>query len=341
MQLFIKRKKVFKLINETIDFVVTWVDGLDKEWQNKRKQYLPENEQMNSEIRFRDYDTLKFWFRLVEKHAPWVNKVYLITDNQVPKWLDTSQKQIICVDHQDYIPKKYLPTFNSNVIELNLDKIDTLSEKFVLFNDDVFLNKSVVPEDFFLNGVPKDFGILSPIVPEEKAISHIEVNNIEIINKYFDKKRVLKANLNKFFTIKYGKNLIRTLSLLPYPKFNGFFAPHVCQPHLKSNFTDLWKKEFSRCDLTSRNRFRTERDINHWLIRYFNLCTGNFVPQSRNFGSYFELDDIEGIKKELLLEKSKLICINDSEKITAFDEKKQELHDILVEKVSQKSHFEI
>ncbi|MFS1240488.1 hypothetical protein ACL36S_16760 [Lactiplantibacillus plantarum] len=56
------------------------------------------------------------WFRAVEKNAPWVNKIYLITDNQIPAWLNFENPKIQVISHQNYIPEKYLPTFNSNVI---------------------------------------------------------------------------------------------------------------------------------------------------------------------------------------------------------------------------------
>lgn len=37
---------------------------------------------MNSDKAYREWGTFKYWFRGVEKFAPWVNKVYLVTDNQ-------------------------------------------------------------------------------------------------------------------------------------------------------------------------------------------------------------------------------------------------------------------
>lgn len=119
---------------DKIDFVVTWVDGADKRWQKKRAQYVddPEIEAgMSSAKAYRDWGTFKYWFRGVESFAPWVNKVYLVTDDQVPTWLDLRHEKLEVIDHTDIIDAKYLPVFNSNAIEMNLHKIKGLSENFV------------------------------------------------------------------------------------------------------------------------------------------------------------------------------------------------------------------
>ena len=65
-----------------IDFVITWLDSSDERWINKRNDFAPNNEQlkMYNECRFRDWETLKFWFRAVENNAPWVNNIFLSLD---------------------------------------------------------------------------------------------------------------------------------------------------------------------------------------------------------------------------------------------------------------------
>ena len=119
-----------------IDFVMIWVDGGDIEWRKEKNKYagLPDDE-INGEIRFRDWDNLKYWFRGVEKFAPWVNNVYFVTCGHYPKWLNLDCPKLKFVKHEDYIPKEYLPTFSANPIEINLHRIEGLSEKFVYFND--------------------------------------------------------------------------------------------------------------------------------------------------------------------------------------------------------------
>ena len=146
---------------EKIDFVILWVDGTDPDWQRQRRSYDREDlDNGDDENRFRDWGLMKYWFRGAERFAPWVNRIFLVTNGQVPKWLDLTHPKLRLVKHQDYIPEKFLPTFNSNVIELWLHKIPELGEQFVLFNDDMFLTAPVKPEDFFKNGLPCESALL-------------------------------------------------------------------------------------------------------------------------------------------------------------------------------------
>ena len=126
-------------MNNQIDFVITWVDGNDPEWIREKEKYSQNNAGDNREIRFRDWGILKYWFRSIEKFAPWVNKIYFITWGHLPAWLNTNNPKLIIVKHEDYIPSKYLPTFNSHTIEWNIHRIKGLSDNFVYFNDDTFL----------------------------------------------------------------------------------------------------------------------------------------------------------------------------------------------------------
>ena len=66
-------------MNEKIDFVIIWVDGGDAEWRKEKNKYagIP-NEEINGDARFRDWDNLKYWFRGVEKFAPWVGNIYFV-----------------------------------------------------------------------------------------------------------------------------------------------------------------------------------------------------------------------------------------------------------------------
>ena len=122
-----------------IDFVVTWVDGGDPIWQAKKAKYSgavdTSKNSMNSVKAYRDWGTFKYWFRGVEKFAPWVNKVYLVTDQQKPSWLDINSEKLVLVDHTEIICNDYLPVFSANPIESNIHRIPGLSEHFVFFNE--------------------------------------------------------------------------------------------------------------------------------------------------------------------------------------------------------------
>jgi hypothetical protein len=122
-----KLEKKDKEIDFEVDAVYMWVDGNDPKIREKRLKYLGmEQKKLNIQSaakgRFYDNDELKYSLRSLEKYAPWVRKIYLITDDQVPKWFKDNPK-IKIVDHKDIIDGKYLPTFNSEVIDFNIHKI--------------------------------------------------------------------------------------------------------------------------------------------------------------------------------------------------------------------------
>lgn len=140
---------------EPIDVVYTWVDGSDPEWQEARDRWQKKtagfinNGDANTRNRYRDHDELKYSLRSIHECAPFVHHIYIVTFSQVPKWLKPHPK-ITIVDHKDIFSNKGdLPTFNSQAIEANLHRVPDLSEKFIYFNDDVFLSSKVTALDFF------------------------------------------------------------------------------------------------------------------------------------------------------------------------------------------------
>ena len=190
-----------------IDFVVTWVDMDDPVWKEEFHRYsgkIDNSVNEISEARFRDYGFLKYWFRGVEKFAPWVRKVHFVTSGQKPDWLDENHPKLNLVSHKDYIPEQYLPVFNSNLIEIYMHKIPDLSEQFVYFNDDFFITNHLSPNRFFEDGLPKDIAAFR----KNTGFSQFEKmlkNNIRLINKHFDKKEVFKRDGWKWFHPSYGK----------------------------------------------------------------------------------------------------------------------------------------
>lgn len=138
-----------------IDVVYTWVNGSDPEWFREMSYYRNhENGTENASksataSRFRDNDELKYSLRSLERFAPWVHRIFIVTNGQIPLWLDTNNPKIKIITHKEIFPDpSVLPTFSSPSIEMNLHRIPGLSEYFVYFNDDVFLGSPVFPYDF-------------------------------------------------------------------------------------------------------------------------------------------------------------------------------------------------
>lgn len=116
-----------------MDFVQLWVDSNDTEWQAEFKLYAAINNGDKRDVRYRDWENLKYWFRGIEKFAPWVERVHLVTCGHYPDWLNLNCPKLNFVRHSDFIPSSWLPTFNVNTIELNLHRIKGLAEDFVFF----------------------------------------------------------------------------------------------------------------------------------------------------------------------------------------------------------------
>lgn len=103
-----------------------------------------------AEHRFADNDELKYSLRSLEKYAPWIRNVYIVTNGQKPSWLNTSHPKVKLITHEAiFANKSHLPTFSSPAIEVNLHRIKDLSTRFIYFNDDVLLGAPIWPDDFF------------------------------------------------------------------------------------------------------------------------------------------------------------------------------------------------
>lgn len=134
-----------------MDIVITYVNGLDPEWQQDYKDTV------GGEIlekRFRDWGTLRYLFRSIECNIPFVRKLHLVVarESQVPEWVNRDKVHVVL--HGDIIPEEFLPVFNSTAIEMFLHRIPDLDEQFVYFNDDIFPMRICTPETFFPDGKP-------------------------------------------------------------------------------------------------------------------------------------------------------------------------------------------
>lgn len=324
---------------EKIDIVILWVNGNDPEWIKEKNKYLGVKGDSNIN-RFRDFENLQYLFRGIEKYASWVNKVFFITWGHIPNWLNIKNKKLQIVKHEEFIPSKYLPTFNSNVIEMNLYRIKSLSSKFILFNDDLFILKKLKPADFFENNLPKDRYV--EYIKKNCSRRHIVMkkNYLDIINKYFNKRQFIKNNFCKVINYKYGIDNFKTLKMIYNKKFEDFYSEHLTQSFLKETFEIVWKKESKCLDNACLNKFRADTDIGNPLCRYWQLLTGNFIP-SKKMGEYFELSNqnkkiISTIKNR----RYKIICINDSNIDVDFEKTKIEINDAFSYIFKEKSSFE-
>jgi hypothetical protein len=165
-------------------------------------------------------------------------------------------------------------------------------------------------------------------------------NNEQIINKYFNKRSVYKENWNKIFKIKYGKYLIRNILLLPWNRFSTFKNLHLPQPIKKEVLETIWQKENVLMKEKCLKKFRSDQNITQYLIRDWQLVSGQFYPGKIN-GKMFDIEkNMESIKYELSKGKIKTLSLNDSEEILEFEKCKKELTEALEKKFNKKSIYE-
>ena len=130
-----------------VDVVVPYVDWSDPIWIKNAKK---NNVDLSTKVRWRGQgDFFRYFFRCIAKNLPWINNLFLIVQSksQVPKWIDQTKIKVIL--HKDFIPKKYLPVYNSCTIEMFIQNIEELSEHILYFNDDIFVKSYLDKSDFF------------------------------------------------------------------------------------------------------------------------------------------------------------------------------------------------
>lgn len=328
-------------MKQSIDFVITWLDNSDPSWKADYLKYSGKTD--GDSIRYRDWDNLRFWFRGVEKFAPWVNNVYFITCGHIPNWLNVNAPKLRVVRHSDYMDRQYLPTFSSHPIEFCLHRIEGLSEHFVYFNDDTFLINDVKPTRFFVDGLPCDMGILSPMFIGGMH-GHTVYNALDVINANFKKKIVIKENPLKWFHPKYRSFLIRNLFDVGYSYFTGFYDHHLPQGYLKETFEDAWKNNKTAFEDTCYHKFRCQDDVCIWVMRYWQLVKGKFHPLNVKRDSMYYLtndDNVDEISHIISSQKKNVIVINDSLELNDFKRAKEIINQAFMKILPDKSSYEL
>lgn len=291
-----------------IDLVYLWVDGSDEEWLEKKQHYS--NNDYTTEAtdisRTKDNDELKFSLRSVDKYLPWINKIFIVTDKQIPEWLDTSNPKINVVFHQDFIPKDILPTFNSTVIELYLHKIPGLEEHFLYANDDMFIN-CPLNQDFFFTADGK------PIVRLQKSTCIKKAHKSAYSYTIIQMQKLIKERFGKYYNLEPHHNIDAYTKTL--------FKECECE----------FESTYKNCP---HNRFRSNDDIQRSLVSFYALATNKavlkvvprtdfYLPAGTKFFNKlthkYEADSkYIGLDKKLLKERfeyvnPRLFCINDNE----------------------------
>lgn len=308
-----------------VDLVYLWVDGNDPVWQAKHNAFIGKTEEsspINCKGRYANNDELKYSLRSVEMYAPWIRTIFIVTDNQVPEWLDISNTKVKIIDHKDIMPAESLPCFNSALIEHFLYKIPGLAEHFLLANDDMYLNKAVTVDDFFTK---EGFPII--------RLGRRPFRKFRWFWRVNVRKKPLK---NYSFTIARASQLVDD----KYGVYYTGMPHHNIDSYLKSDMQrvveDYFRDEFAA---NNKNRMRSNDDIQRILFSYTALALkrGKLRYVTRKESMHVEIQKERHYRR---LEKFRpmFFCMNDSE--YAKDEDRKTAKEYLERRFPDKSEFE-
>ena len=326
-----------------VDIVVPWVDGSDSAWLAEKAAYEGQiwdaDGEKNSVKRYRDLNLMKYWFRGIENFAPWARKIHFVTWGHVPDFLNINHPRLHIVNHKEFIPSDCLPMYNANVIEVSLHKINDLAERFVYFNDDMFLLKRTKMEDFFDGGIPKINAVECPLFQDGVYGSFLK-NDIDAVNRNFEKKKQIKKDVKKWFSAKTLKGKMCNILACPWEKYLGFIVEHGPMPCLKKTWSDVWNKENDLVRRTQMSRFRVCDNVNQNLFHFWQIANGDY-EQGLLSQKMFILSDesVDSICSVVKKQKFKTVCINDGF-VSDFENVCKKLDCAFESILSRKSSFE-
>lgn len=317
-----------KMSNNTqpydVDMVYLWVNGNDPAWRAKRNALtgVTDNRHTeNCEGRYADHDELRYSLRSLHQYAPWIRRIFIVTDNQVPAWLNTDNPKIRIVDHSEILPSQSLPCFNSNVIEHGLHRIPGLAEHFIYGNDDTYINRPVTPATFF--------------DPDGRPIARMNRRPLRRL-KMFYRQHLLGKPVKH-----YNEAIENSLRLVQqrYGKYFGCKTHHNIDAYLRSSYEHVADVFSDEIGATMANHLRSDNDIQRNIYSYVPLAEGTarlqYVTQHTSFRlqihkehHYRRLDRYNPL----------FFCMNDSEYAAEADRRRSA--DYLMSRFPDKSPYE-
>lgn len=292
-----------------VDIVYLWCNSNDANWIGKKNNELkkynkPLDNDAVSDCRFISTDELKFSLRSLEKFAPWINKIYIVTDNQIPDWLDTTNSKVKIIDHKEILPEGALPTFNATAIETSLHKIPELSEHFLFANDDMFFGQPVTKDFFFAKDGYPVFR--------------------------FSKRRIIKKPYRHLYG--YMISLAYRLVTKNTGKTFPYFPHHNIDAYRKSSIEECIETFKTGFEKTVYQKFREKECIQRSIYEYYAIAKGQGHPRvidnyTRRLGAVFTKSGLEALQIPLkqsnlnMIDKFRphLFCLNDGLKTTDND----------------------
>lgn len=234
-----------------VDAVYLWVDGSDPKWAERMLREKGSGEGHAYDIsRFRDRGELKYSIRSLLLNAPWIRHIYLVTDAQVPAWLNLDSDRLTVVDHREiFSATATLPNFNSHAIASRVHHIPGLAEKYIIMNDDVFVNRPAAPDLFFDSAG----GVIIPLARTERVVAPTE---------HLSPVDVARQNSARLIERDYGRSPSRLFRHTPVPQLKSLMK------ELEHTYSDVF-------EALEHSQFRSydDHEVNGWLHHYVALMT--------------------------------------------------------------------
>ena len=300
-------------VEPTIDLILTYVNSSDSSWV---KDYIRTTKTHNpSATRFRSWGTLKYLLRSIDTYMPFVRNVVLVVakPSQVPAWLN--QKNIRVVYHEDFIPKQFLPTFNSCTIESFFWNIPDLADRIIYFNDDMFPINMLKESDFFTDSSP-NIRFTDPEVYAAASVFRNQCRSgMDMIMKALDLPRFESGKIIRPYHIStaFTRDCLDSVAKL-------------CKDMIPDTITTL----------------RAFKNVNQYIYAYYHYFTNTYTEKTVDY-KYFELADrtIDAVVEEILNGEHQMVCINDSDKMKDFSKISRQLTLCFTKKFPDKSRFEL
>ena len=331
-------------MDKKIDLVITWVNGDDPKWLKERDKHRTKDLSKDSigNNRFRDWSTLKYWFRSIEENADFVRDIYFVTWGHLPEWLNTNHPNLKIVNHSDFIPKEYLPTYNSVAIELNFHRIPGLGKQFIYFNDDFILLQKTTLADYFgkndkikYNFIESAMAISGDLDP---TFRQMLINTNDIVNRHFKKQRL------KEITFKDPISLYNNLKAFFKPTYVGYAPHHFSRVYDQSSYYWLWQNEKSAAEATCKSKFRSDKIITPdilELVQYHHGQTQYYNSSKREKLFDVNKQTIDEVCSAITNRKYKEICFNDLCDDKDFEEVRDKLITAFEQIYPNKSKYEV
>lgn len=284
-----------------VDLVMTWVNGSDPAWLERKRAALvalhrAPDDASASERLYRDNGELRYALRSIERNAAWFRTLYLVTDDQVPDWLDTGNPRLRVVSHRELFAEVgHRHVFNSHAIAARLHHLPGLSDRYIYLNDDIFFARPTTPDLFFhANGVAKFFLSRStlPSTQAHDAPEHEQArrNSAQLVEREFG-----VAVTNNFFHA-------------PVAQRGDVLAD--LEHRFPEVFAQTWRSQFRSAD---------DLEVNGWLHHYWAFCTGRAVPAGIRYDYFRAAADEDTLRRMArLLDRRDydVFCVNDDDEAT-------------------------